>query len=94
MRARSGFLYAVFCPVCCLAVWGVNGMASRPTPDGRLLGPLSRVGEGAVVHPFPAWTSARSFMGWEDLDVVDPEAEAAKKGEKEAGGMLEQASRG
>lgn len=35
-----------------------------------------------------------SFMGWEDLEVVDPEAEEAKKGEK-AGetGMLEQVIR-
>ena len=24
----------------------------------------------------------RSFLGWEDLEVVDPEAEAALKGDK------------
>ena len=46
-----------------------------------------------IIVAFLLWH--RSFMGWEDLDVVDPEAEAAKKGEK-AGetGLLEQVRHG
>lgn len=35
-----------------------------------------------------------SFMGWEDLEVVDPESEKAKKGqEATATGLLEQVRR-
>lgn len=38
-----------------------------------------------------AWSVGRSLMGWEDLDVVDPEAEKAKRGEEtDASGLLEQ----
>lgn len=32
------------------------------------------------------------MMGWEELDVVEPEAEGKQKGDKVATGMLEQVS--
>lgn len=34
----------------------------------------------------------RSFLGWEEFEVVDPDAEGAKRGEKADGGLRQDVS--
>lgn len=56
--------------------------------NGSLFGTLYQWGGSMVTY---AQQQMYSFMGWEDLEVVDPESEKAKKGqEATATGLLEQ----
>ncbi|PNH02735.1 Oxysterol-binding protein-related protein 3A [Tetrabaena socialis] len=61
---------------------------AAPAAGGTLLGTLYQWGGSVVSY---AQQQINSIMGWEDLEVVDPEAEKAKKGEDAvADGLLEQ----
>ncbi|GLI60079.1 hypothetical protein VaNZ11_002110 [Volvox africanus] len=63
-------------------------MADTASGDATLFGTLRQWGGSVMTF---AQQSINSLMGWEDLEVVDPEAEKAKKGEEtEASGLLEQ----
>ncbi|EFJ40057.1 oxysterol binding protein [Volvox carteri f. nagariensis] len=63
-------------------------MADTASAEVTIFGTLQKWGGSMMTF---AQQSFNSLMGWEDLEVVDPEAEKAKKGEEtEANGLLEQ----
>ena len=60
-----------------------NKMSEQPpaAQSTSLFGSIYNLGGSIVSY---AADTLNSFLGWEDLDVVDPEAESAQKGGKKA----------
>ena len=59
----------------------MSGQPTAAAAPASLFGSIYNLGGSIVSY---ATDTLNSFLGWEDLDVVDPDAEGAEKGAKKA----------